>query len=444
MLPCHHGSWALALLVLAVVAAAEIVKYDIILDAGSTGTRMYLFTSTFSVNGEGEEVLKVATKKIGKKKPGLSAYADNPDGAAAPLLQLFKKVQSEIPGTHVLLTTVSVLGTAGMRSVSGNKQQPIYDSVRAGLIASGDYIFSKGSLLKLRTVNGTEEGTFSLLCVNFLTGRLNHHLALTKKGLEEQLLGILDLGGSSTQIAVPPTDNAGDAAVRSYAAYGMEQMRGRLDKVAIEEGMPASPCYFKGYQEPESNLGGSGLASECRLMLLKILGNSKQDCATDDHECLPGIDSHAGKAGARGMQFFAVSGYLYVTDFASHWLTRDGQSSSIAAKLKEVGNKPTIKELHEAADHLCSSEWGEIERAHAGGAEAGAHRYTDSTKAPHRCLEINYVITLLQSCYGFPDDKRLVTFEDEVDGNDVEWPLGALLKMKHEARLVDEKSHGEL
>lgn len=444
-------SWHFAILVgLAFGATADKVRYDIICDAGSTGTRMYLFTSTFSTDHEGKETLQVSTEVIGKRKPGLSAYATNPEKSVPPLLELFSKVRTKIPHELWADTTVSVLGTAGMRSLAENQRQPIYDAVRKGLVASEDYVFPKGTQLKLRSLTGIEEGTFSMVCVNFLTGRLDHHLTLTEKGVAEKLVGILDLGGSSTQIAVPPENvhqqpflGGAPFTVRSYAAYGMEQMRGRLDKHVVELGLASSPCYFKGYSEPAHGLLGSGEAWNCRKMLLEVFANSKLACIGRDNECMPGADNIVSEAGSRGIQFFAVSGYLFVTDFASHWLKRTG-STEIASLMQEIGNRPTIKELEKAADELCQSDWAEIERATAGGKDAGAHRYTDAVKAPHRCLEVNYVVTLLQHSYGFPGEQRFVTFEDEVDGNDVEWPLGALLHMRHQRGLSSGGDRGEL
>jgi len=427
------------------------VRYDIICDAGSTGTRMYLFTSTFSYDDQGKETLKVSNTVIGKKKPGLSSYAANPSDAVPPLLQLFDKVHDKIPQAQWAETTVTVLGTAGMRSLEPSQRQPIYDAVREGLVSSKEYVFSTNERLQLRSLTGTEEGTYAMLCVNFLTGRLDHHLSLTTKGSQEQLLGILDLGGSSTQIAMPSSKRdfgaavpgLGDvgAVVRSYAAYGMEQMRERLDKHAAENGMSSSPCYFKGYKEPSYGLVGSGEAPDCRAMLLKVFSKSREECRNHaSRECMPGLDDAAARAGSQGLQFFAVSGYLFVTDFASHWLLRSGSAGgAIASTLREVKNRPTVEELEAAADELCASDWAEIESATAGGAATGAHRYTDSTKAPHRCLEVNYVVTLLRHSYGFPSDQRLVTFEDDVDGNDVEWPLGALLHMRKQAAASEKR-----
>lgn len=415
-------------------------RYDIICDAGSTGTRMYLFKSVISEDASGHEVMRVSTTKIGKKKPGLSAYADRPQEAFPPLLELFAKVRDKVPQEHWASTSVSVLGTAGMRSLPPEKVQPVYTAVKEGLVSSSLYVFSAGEdLLRLRSLSGTEEGIFAMLSVNFLVGRLDHKLMPTEKGTSSPLLGILDLGGSSTQIAVLPHPSMRDlfsADVRSYASYGMEQMRSRLDGHRVAAGEKTSPCYFRGHQTPESpGLLGTGDAKACRALLQEVLTAKRKECealASPDPECMPGSGGVAD-AGARGMEFFAVSGYLFVTDFARHWLGRFGESTGMGAVLEEAGSRPSVEELEQAAEELCRLDWSHVEHFTAGGEAAGAHRYTDSSKAPHRCLELNYVTTLLRHLYGFSGAARMVTFEDQVEDNEVEWPLGALLKMRHEA-----------
>mmetsp|Transcript_104962 Transcript_104962/g.185869 ORF Transcript_104962/g.185869 Transcript_104962/m.185869 type:complete len:454 (-) Transcript_104962:26-1387(-) len=426
-------SWSIP----AAFSAESQERYDIICDAGSTGTRMYLFKSVISEDAaSGHEVMRVSTTKIGKKKPGLSAYADRPWQAWPPLLELFAKVRDKIPQEHWASTSVSVLGTAGMRSLPPEKVQPVYNAVRQGLVSSSAYVFSASEdMFRLRSLSGTEEGIFAMLSVNFLLGRLDHKL-MSKKS---PLLGILDLGGSSTQIAVlphPATQDLFSADVRSYASYGMEQMRMRLDGHRVAAGEKTSPCYFRGHQTPESpGLLGTGDAQACRALLQEVLAAQRKECeamATPDPECMPGSGGVAD-AGARGMEFFAVSGYLFVTDFARHWLGRFGESTGMGPALEAAGSRPSIEELEKAADELCRVDWLQVDHATAGGEAAGAHRYTDSSKAPHRCLELNYVTTLLRHLYGFSAGARVVTFEDEVDDNEVEWPLGALLKIRHEA-----------
>jgi len=47
--------------------------------------------------------------------------------------------------------------------------------------------------------------------------------------------------------------------------------------------------------------------------------------------------------------------------------------------------------------------------------------------APYRCFQANYILVLLEDMYGFRTDGRSITFLLDVDGEDLEWPLGALL-----------------
>lgn len=426
---------------LSVLAPAEKVWYDVVVDAGSTGSRLYVMK--FTTLGDG--VLNVDTTDVGKKKPGLSSYADNPANAVPPLLELFAKARKIIPEDKWAGTTINVLGTAGMRSLEVSQQQPIWDAVKHGLVSSGEYVFGKDSaILQLRTVSGVEEGTWVMLTGNFLAGRINQNMTLTKEGLHSGLIGVLDLGGSSTQVAAPstlrspgvPVVGPGSAMVRSYAAFGMEKMRERIMKLVSKKGATASPCDFRGYQDPHHGHRGAGNARSCRAMMQEAFATVRESCKLGDVECIPGAVD-ASQIGSLGLQFFAVSGYKFVTDFVTHWSSH--LSGDIQKKLSDAGKKMTIEELEVAADALCSLDWQHIEQATNDGIGPGRHRYTDIHKAPHRCLEANYVASLLR-LYGFPVSERLVSFEDEVDGNDVEWPLGALLTMQIEKTKQIEKT----
>lgn len=423
--------------------AEQTDQYHIVVDCGSTGSRLYVMH--FTSNGTaGSQETKVDTSNVGKKKPGLSSYVANPENAVPHLLELFTKARKIVPEDRWKDTTVNLLGTAGMRSLKPSEQQIVWDGVKQGLISSDGFVFGKDStLLQLRTVSGEEEGTWVMLTGNALTGRLNFDLTPTDKGLQSGLLGVIDLGGSSTQIAAPSAlelqsgmpvvGQPGFAMVRSYAAFGMEQMRERIMKLVSRKGSSSSPCDFQGYQDPHHGHSGAGNAKECRAMMQEVFASQRSLCTRGDLECLPGAVD-ASQAGSFGLEFFAVSGYKFVTDFVAHWSSH--YDADIKNKVKAAGNRMTIDELEVAADALCGLGWHKIEQASNDGSDPGKHRYTDITKAPHRCLEANYVASLLR-LYGFPVDKRLVSFEDEVDGNDVEWPLGALLTMRLDKSRLD-------
>jgi hypothetical protein len=413
----------------------EPVWYEIVVDAGSTGSRLYVMKFTMQNDG-GSEVMKVETTNCGKKKPGLSSYVENPQNAVPPLLALFAEARKTVPKERWEDTKVKILGTAGMRSIKVDEQQIVWDGVKQGLVSADEYVFGKDSArLLMRTVSGLEEGTWVMLTSNFLAGKISHNLTLTSEGLKSGMIGVLDLGGSSTQIAVPPTlrspgipvvGEQGAGMVRSYAAFGMEQMRERIMQIVKRKGSMSSACDFPGYQDPHHGFWGRGNAQECRDMLQQAFASVKETCEVGDFECLPGA-LDASQAGSLGLEFFAVSGYKFVTDFVKHWSAH--LEGDLKARLPDAEDRMTISELEAAADSLCTMVWQKFESATINGTDAGRHPFTDIQKAPHRCLEANYVATLLRM-YGFPASERLVTFKDEVDGNDVEWPLGALLMMR--------------
>ncbi|XP_032462136.1 ectonucleoside triphosphate diphosphohydrolase 6 isoform X3 [Phocoena sinus] len=184
------------------------VFYGIMFDAGSTGTRVHVFQ--FSQQpGETPTLTHETFKAL---KPGLSAYADDVD-----------KVKEVFEASPFLV---------GADCVS--------------------------------IMNGTDEGVSAWITVNFLTGSL--------KTPGRSNVGMLDLGGGSTQITFLPrfedtlqTSPPGFLTslqmfnrtyrLYSYSYLGLGLMSARLAVLGGEEGKPAedgaelvSPCLSPGFR----------------------------------------------------------------------------------------------------------------------------------------------------------------------------------------------------
>lgn len=177
--------------------------------------------------------------------------------------------------------------------------------------------------------------------------------------------------------------------------------------------------------------------------------------------------------GVSETSFVAVSGYLYVTDFARHVLThmsevKPGISAwypklimqRYAEAYMYTFPKPNLEALMGAAEALCAVPLGVMEMMH----KKARHPFTGSAKLLDRCFEINYVAMLLQMyTVGYHQDipfdreSRLkkektifkgrdvdsmrneekhsdlyyefgnVWFTDEIAGSEVEWPIGKWL-----------------
>lgn len=74
------------------------------------------------------------SKIVGKKKPGLSSFADQPEGALKPLQWLFEKfMKEEGPKYYSRTIEVKIFGTAGMRLLASDKREGVWKAVSQGL-----------------------------------------------------------------------------------------------------------------------------------------------------------------------------------------------------------------------------------------------------------------------------------------------------------------------
>lgn len=97
------------------------------IDAGSTGSRVFAFSFHESILGgnlvlDDEHFLEI--------KPGLSAYADKSKDGAKSLTVLLDKVKNVIPRSEWQHTPLSMRATAGLRLLPSHKAQDILQECR--------------------------------------------------------------------------------------------------------------------------------------------------------------------------------------------------------------------------------------------------------------------------------------------------------------------------
>ncbi|OLQ10895.1 Nucleoside-diphosphatase mig-23 [Symbiodinium microadriaticum] len=257
-------------------------EYFAVCDAGSTGTRLYVFL----LDAEGGKAKSVFVKK---RKPGLSSYRANPDDAVPPLLELLKEGAATIPEERRAKVPLLIFGTAGMRLLPAGEQSKIWSTLHAQLAGAKDFPFDQGAF-QARTVSGDEEGLWAVLATNFLMGRMGHDLLSHGQG---KPLGLMDLGGSSTQIGIPSPVAAekginfsSGVLVKSYLGFGMTHIQ---HKVRSKFGSDLS-CYMPGSQTKEEGpLQGDrfGDAANCRKLIADLLQQESTSCLAESQSaCL--------------------------------------------------------------------------------------------------------------------------------------------------------------
>lgn len=162
-------------------------RYVAVIDAGSSGTRLTLFTR---VNVRGIAPQEAYEASISTE--GLSSFAESPSRAGPdaikPLLDqldIFTQAQGLAKGD----VPVALLATAGLRTVRLSQPaavQEILNSTRASLDASGYPILGN------RILPAVMEGSLAWLDANVLSGTVEN---------KKKNVGIIEIGGASAQVA---------------------------------------------------------------------------------------------------------------------------------------------------------------------------------------------------------------------------------------------------
>merc|ERR1712000_308861 len=190
----------------------SIVEYVLMIDAGSTGSRIHVYK--FNNCGptpelEGEEFM-MTEKSVG----GLSKYKDDPVAAAKTLDPLLQRAMDTVPEKLKGCSPIAVKATAGLRMIGEEAADAILKQVRTHL--EQDYPFPVVSQEHdgVAIMPGSQEGVYAWITTNYLLKKIGG----TDKG---ETAAVFDLGGGSTQIVFEPTfKGAADGGMPGQLAEG--------------------------------------------------------------------------------------------------------------------------------------------------------------------------------------------------------------------------------
>lgn len=164
---------------------ARLVQYALMIDAGSTGSRIHIYK--FHNCGPSPTYEYEVFKQT---QPGLSAYANNGQGAAASLDVLLDEALNVVPTELRSCTPVAVKATAGLRLLGTRESADILSEVRRRL--EDRYPFAVVEKDGVAIMDGKDEGVYAWITANYLLDSMDSSYA------------VLDLGGASTQIVFEP------------------------------------------------------------------------------------------------------------------------------------------------------------------------------------------------------------------------------------------------
>ncbi|KAJ7976350.1 Apyrase [Quillaja saponaria] len=398
-------------------------SYAVIFDAGSSGSRVHVFCFDHNLD----------LVPIGKHlelfvqiKPGLSAYAQNPRQAADSLISLLDKAQSVVPRELRAKTPVRVGATAGLRALEGDASDRILQAVRDLL---KDRSSLKSDADSVTVLDGSQEGSFQWVTINYLLGNLGKRYSNT--------VGVVDLGGGSVQMAyaiseadaakAPRVSDGDDSYVKemflmgtkyylyvhSYLHYGLLAARAEILKVSDDSG---NPCILVGYHgsykyggadhKASASTSGSSM-NECRRVALKALKVNESTC-THMKCTFGGVWNGGGGDGKKN---------LFVASFFFDRAAEAGfvDSHSPVAKVRPV-------DFEDAAKRACETK---LEDAKS------TYPHVDDGNLPFLCMDLVYQYTLLVDGFGLTPWQD-ITLVKQVKYRDslveAAWPLGSAIE----------------
>ncbi|KAI8388326.1 nucleoside phosphatase family-domain-containing protein [Radiomyces spectabilis] len=407
-------------------------KYALMIDAGSTGSRIHVYR--FHQCAAGDHIELEDEELFEQTIPGLSAYADSPQKAAESLDVLLQAAVKVVPQVLQRKTPIAVKATAGLRLLGDEKSDNILQAVNAHLKKRYPFPIADDGV---SIMDGRDEGVYAWVTVNFLLGKLR-----ATSETRPSTAAVFDLGGGSTQIVFEPdTLESGELLdmpegdhkyvltygkrdyllyQHSYLGYGLMEARKRMHKKIIQVGQNASvminPCLppefswpFEKYQQPEDpsvSFTAGGSYSDCTSIVDDLLNKEAM--------CLAPPCSFDGIHQPPISEAFR-EGPIYIF---SYFYDRT-QPLGLPANFR-------LPELAKLTDKVCSGEF-------LAGVKDPALK-AEMLDRPEWCLDLSYIYGLLAHGYEIPDD-RMISIAKKINGVETGWCLGAAIAMLDENSL---------
>lgn len=437
---------AVALIIVAVLYALASnvgLMHAVVLDAGSTSTKLNLYEWVDDPFRTNAQVKQIADSRV---RPGISAFVDQPFEAYKKLEEPLKALVANLSEEERKKTPVYLAATAGMRLKL--LEDPLgsldlFDKLRRGLLTSGLSVQVPNE--RIRLLSGAEEGLFGWITVNNVLNLINTDVQVSS----DRTVGSLDLGGASTQIAFVPSPvpttlektadmfplklfgGQYDVYSHSFLCYGKNEAERRVMGAAIGSSTGSEishPCLLSGYlsgeMEPDKIFSGPCMSGSYAnkvfgkeytkpLKLTKFKFRGTGDLAAcnkliseqfkKDSCTIPPCSFNDVFQPPVVGEFRAYAGFSYVAKYLF---------SSRSAGISKT-------EFDEKVKEFCTQPWQTIAAKTPPEEQESVAKY---------CFDGVFVSILLQN-YGFTKDEewKRITFGDKIEGTTVSWALGYML-----------------
>ncbi|KAL5008133.1 hypothetical protein ScPMuIL_013714 [Solemya velum] len=388
------------------------LRYGVLLDAGSSGTKIKVYR--WPQRRSSKEIADINLIESMKYRPNIGSFVHHLQDISNYLVSMINIAEEIVPTNLHRNTPIYLMATAGLRIISEDFSEILMDSVRDVFSNStlNPFVFHDDGV---QILSGEEEGVFAWIAANFLRGFFGSGKPPT------QAVGVLEMGGGSTQITFIPDGPvyanmfhvrlAGDLFylyAHSYLYFGQNYIDSRINTYVLTTESLSShvtnPCRLRGddeYVKHENKsvlIKGGGDAQKC-LEILNVFLKS-----AEDHKCYPKP---------------CAIGQTYQPDLGSDvfFATQAFKYAPRALQAVDSLGRLQLEKMKEAAIQYCAQTLDEVTNGTTHGPQ-----YASSN-----CIMGLYIPVLLTNGYGFPMSTKNIYIVDKIRGQAVDWAMGAML-----------------
>jgi hypothetical protein len=401
----------------------------VLIDAGSTGSRFWIYSWTANITAWVNEVPSdLSAEKSYKFSPGIIDYFEDTLAMQAEFQAGLDEVLSYIQEEEDRCQNISdikmcLMSTAGLRTESNADVEKILEEVEFWFEENAPFDWKFGRLL-----SGEEEGTYAWIGNNFVLGLLG----------EGDKVGIMEMGGQSFQIAFVPRngiimDNSYNVELfgityRIYAngwnGFGLQGIFANInDMLFTDEGNTfmngtTHPCLPEGWSNDLSSeldwpYQGKYNSTKCLALLKYYFEEYSVSEVCDYDEC-----SMAGRyvSDMANVDFYGLAGFYYMAE----GLNRLNES---------LGYSPSTGSLSPVIEAMC-----ELNATQLATQLEGYYAKYDAWNCYQ--AKIIYQIMLILPNLGVNGS---ITYDspENADGIEGTWLLGALIEMMYSDATAD-------
>ncbi|XP_060215330.1 probable apyrase 6 isoform X1 [Lycium barbarum] len=393
-------------------------KYRIVIDGGSTGTRIHVFE--YEVRDGGVPLFDFGDKGLVSMRvnPGLSSYELDPEMASESVIKLVEFGKKKVPKEYWSETEIRLMATAGMRLLDLDVQEKILEVCRGVLRDSGFKFKDDWASV----ISGSDEGLYAWVIANYALGTLGSDPL--------QTTGIIELGGASAQVTFVSNEPMPQEYTRTikfrnftYKIYShsllqfgqnvafdllLESLVARGQDQAAQSVKLMDPCSPRGYThnirslklspssfaDKNAGLYPSGNFSECRSASLSLLQKGRESCRYKS--CYIGSTFMPKLQG----NFLATENFFHTSKFFG------------------LPQKAFLSDLMAAGKSFCEEDWSRLKSKYHSLQEEDLHRY---------CFSSAYILALLHDSLGIALDDDRIGYANQVENIPLDWALGAFI-----------------